>query len=176
MATTRVTPSAPTGDWVLLGILAGVVAGIAMAVFEMIAAAAMGMSALAPLRMIAGIVLGSSALGPEIDVGLTVLVGVLVHLALSALYGAIFGAGVASFAQLRRSKPAILTAGAVFGLVLWLVNFYLFAPALFPWFTEANALVQFVAHTFFFGAVLGGVVDARLRLPAPGEEEPVLRT
>lgn len=41
------------------------------------------------------------------------------------------------------------------GLPLWLVNFYIIAPAVFPWFTNANPVVQFLAHTFFFGTALG---------------------
>jgi hypothetical protein len=43
----------------------------------------------------------------------------------------------------------------VLGLPLWLVNFYIIAPAVFPWFTNANPVVQFLAHTFFFGTALG---------------------
>ncbi len=47
-------------------------------------------------------------------------------------------------------------------LLLWLVNFYVVAPVLFPWFLMANPVVQFLAHTFFFGTVLGLSLGARL--------------
>lgn len=50
-----------------------------------------------------------------------------------------------------------MAAGAVFGLLLWVVNFYLISPLAFPWFAMASPLVQFLAHTFFFGAVLGAL-------------------
>jgi hypothetical protein len=38
---------------------------------------------------------------------------------------------------------------------LWIVNFYVIAPIAFPWFLQANPLLQFIGHTFFFGSVLG---------------------
>jgi hypothetical protein len=44
----------------------------------------------------------------------------------------------------------------LYGLILWLVNFYLIAPAArWDWFAGANLLVQFFSHMLFFGAVLG---------------------
>ena len=43
----------------------------------------------------------------------------------------------------------------LFGLLLWIVNFYAISPVAFPWFGMANPIVQFLAHTFFYGATLG---------------------
>ncbi len=71
---------------------------------------------------------------------------------LSIVYGMVFGALAASK---LRGQMAHVGLGSLFGLVLWLVNFYVIAAMAFPWFLEANPIVQFIAHTFFFGTVLG---------------------
>lgn len=36
------------------------------------------------------------------------------------------------------------------------------APFAFPWFGMANPVVQFFAHTFFFGTVLGLLLASRV--------------
>jgi hypothetical protein len=48
-------------------------------------------------------------------------------------------------------------AGMLFGVALWLVNFYIVAPLLgWSWFPEGtNPAVQFLAHALFFGAPVG---------------------
>ena len=60
------------------------------------------------------------------------------------------------------SRGALIGAAAVGGLLLWLVNFYVIAPVAFPWFTMANQVVQFFAHTIFFGAAFGLLLAGRL--------------
>jgi hypothetical protein len=70
---------------------------------------------------------------------------------LAVAYGALFAM---IFGGLR-SAAADIGVGAAYGLLLWLFNFYVIAPIAFPWFRDANPLVQFIAHTFLFGAVLG---------------------
>ena len=67
---------------------------------------------------------------------------------------------------LRSSIGVLTTVGVAYGLVLWLVNFYVIAPAAFPWFGMANPVVQFIAHVFFFGAVLGYYLGNRFAQPA----------
>ncbi|WP_258045731.1 hypothetical protein [Mesorhizobium sp. NBSH29] len=105
-----------------------------------------------PLRMIGAIVIGPAALDPGYSLLTAGSVGVIVHMVLSIVYGMIFGAIAAST---LRGQMAHVGLGSLFGLVLWLVNFYVIAPMAFPWFLEANPIAQFIAHTFFFGTVLG---------------------
>jgi uncharacterized membrane protein YagU involved in acid resistance len=140
--------------WALTqGAIGGIVAGIVFAAFEMIASAAMmGPEAFfMPLRMIGAIALGPAALEPTYSLWGAGLAGLVVHIVLAVIYGAVFAL---IFGGLR--SPAVdIAVGAAFGLALWLINFYVIAPVMFPWFTEANPMVQFIAHTFFFGAVLG---------------------
>ena len=133
---------------VIAGFLIGIVAGIIFAMFEMIVAALMGMGFFAPLRMISAIVLGEGALDPSYSLGAAIVVGLIVHMMLSAVYGVIFGLVVSGWALLRQRIWVVVVA-TVYGLLLWLVNFYIIAPVAFPWFGMADPLVQFIAHTFF---------------------------
>jgi len=52
----------------------------------------------------------------------------------------------------------LVASAALYGLALWLVNFYVVAPVAFEWFQDADTLVQFVAHTFLFGTLLGALL------------------
>lgn len=144
------------------GVIGGIVAGLVFAAFEMIVSAMMmgGAAFFMPLRMIGAIVLGAAALEPTYSLWAAGLAGLIVHVVLAVIYGGIFAT---LFGGLR-SAVADIATGAAYGLALWLVNFYVIAPIAFPWFTEANPVVQFIAHTFFFGAVLGWYVwQARRR-------------
>jgi hypothetical protein len=150
------------------GAIGGIIAGIVFAAFEMIAAALMmGWDAFfMPLRMIGGIALGPAALEPSYSLLAAGFAGLIVHVILAAIYGAVFAA---VFGGLR-SAAADIALGAAFGLVLWVINFYVIAPLAYPWFLEANPVVQAIAHIVFFGAVLGWYLSAarrRAEVPAP---------
>jgi len=56
-----------------------------------------------------------------------------------------------------RQATTLLVWASAAGLGLWLVNFYVIAPiGGWTWFPEDTIpLRQFIAHTFFYGAVLG---------------------
>jgi hypothetical protein len=135
------------------GLAGGIIAGLVFAAFEMLASAfMMGAGAFfMPLRMIGAIALGPEALEPGYSLWTAGFAGVVVHLVLAIIYGLIFGA----VATMLRGAAAVIGLGWIYGLALWLVNFYVIAPTTFPWFLEADPMVQFIAHTFFFGAVLG---------------------
>ena len=152
-----------TGTWIKHGLIGGIVAGIAFAMFEMIMAALM-MGAAAfwmPLRMIGGMILGQQALDPSYPLATAAVVGLITHMVLSMIFGAVFGAIVSAVPALRSTTGALLGAASIYGLALWLINFYLIAPAVgWVWFpTGTNPVVQFLAHTFFFGTVLGFYLD-----------------
>ena len=135
------------------GAVAGVVAGVVFAAFEMIVGAVMmGLPAFwTPLRMIGAIALGPQALDPGYALVAAGLAGLAVHVALSVVYGGVF----AALAGGLRSGAAMIGAASAYGFALWLLNFYVIAPAAFPWFGDASPMVQLIAHTFFFGSVLG---------------------
>jgi uncharacterized membrane protein YagU involved in acid resistance len=135
------------------GAIAGIVAGIVFAAFEMVVSAfMMGAEAFfMPLRMIGAIALGTDALDPSYSLAAAGVTGVIVHMILAVIYGVIFG----EIAAMLRGPVAFIGAASIFGFVLWLVNFYVIAPAAFPWFLDSSPLVQFIGHTFLFGSVLG---------------------
>ena len=148
-------------------ILAGIVGGIVFAGFEMIAAAVlMGPgAALTPLRMIAAIVLGPPVLDPRYSLVSAVLFGVTLHFVVSVVFAVIF----AAFVSPMWGTGALTAAGIVFGSVLWLVTAYLVPPlAGWTWFADRNPLVEFAAHTLFYGCPLGwclGRFSSRVAVP-----------
>jgi hypothetical protein len=123
--------------------------------FKVLMTMLLGGSALLPVRNIGAMALGEQALLPDYSLALAVGVGMIVHTLLAGLYGATFGFVVGSLAVLRGSRPALLTAAAGMGLLLWVVNLYIFAPLLFPWFAENNAVVEIAARIIFFGLPVG---------------------
>jgi hypothetical protein len=155
--------SSDLGVWLRHGIIGGILAGIVFALFEMVAAAVMmgGEALFMPLRMIGGIALGEEALSPETSLLVAGAAGVVVHMVMSAVYGAGIALVAAVVPILRSGTLPLVAWASVAGLGLWLVNFFVIAPiAGWRWFPEdTDPLVQFVAHTFFFGTLLGLYLD-----------------
>lgn len=154
-----------TRPLVMHGVLGGIIAGLVFAAFEMLASAMlMGLGAFfMPLRMIAAIVMGEGVLDPTTSLMGPLVVGVLVHLALSAAFGVALAYLAPTVVRSGNGAAALVIAASVFGFLLWIVNFYIIAPiAGWYWFPErTNAIVQFLAHTFAFGSVLGFYLHAR---------------
>ena len=170
MSETRRGGGSAADAWIGKAMLLGFVAGLVFIVFEVAVATVMGAGPLGPLKMIGAILLGQGGLQevssplPTLGKGLLLRlgnplavagVGVLMHLLLSAFYGGTLGAATWLLRPLSRSRVALVASAAAFGVLLWLVNFYVIAPFAFPWFTMANPIVQFLAHAVFFGATLG---------------------
>lgn len=125
--------------------VAGLIGGAIFLVLEMVMMPLfVGGSAWGPPRMIAAIALGRDVLPPPATFEAGVLLtAALLHFMLSALYGLVLGA------VLRRTSLEMgLLAGAVFGLALYFVNFYLMT-AVFPWFEMARNWVSVFAHIAF---------------------------
>ena len=133
-------------------IVGGLLAGLVFLLIEMILVATVGGGSLwGPPRMMGAILLGPEVLPPPatFDAGI-VAAAMIVHFGLSALLGVIFEllAG-----RLALSRGALIALGALFGLAVYVVNFYGFT-ALFPWFEMARNWITIVSHAVF-GAVLG---------------------
>jgi hypothetical protein len=152
-----------TGTWLRVGVIGGIVAGIAFAMFEMIMAAVLNGSDafFMPLRMIGGIGLGTSALDPATSLLTAGAAGLAIHMVLSMMYGAAVAGGLALVGSLSRSTASILVVSSLAGLALWILNFFVLAGIFgWSWFPDSqNVAVQFVAHTVMFGTVLGLVLD-----------------
>jgi hypothetical protein len=138
-------------DW-SAAVWAGVIAGIVFMMAEMLMVMVfMGQSPWGPPRMMAAMVMGQDVLPPPatFDMGI-MMTSMMIHFPLSIIYGLMVG-----WIVHRMSSTSALVIGGVFGLAIYFINFYLVAPVLFPWFTEAQNWVSLVAH-LIYGLVLGG--------------------
>jgi hypothetical protein len=138
-----------TGSAVVRGAVGGVVAGAVFAAVTMWFTSSQGMGATMPLQMIAAMVQGQAALEGGTA---SPLVGVVVHMVLSAGFGAAFGLVAA-----RLTDPLVAVAGLVFGALLYVVNFLVVAPLLFPWMQNANQPFELAVHVVF-GALVAPFV------------------
>lgn len=130
---------------------AGLIAGAIFMMVEMLMVMVfLGQSPWGPPRMIAAMILGEGVLPPpgSFDMGI-VMTAMMIHFALSIVLGLAFG-----WIVHRLSGVSATLIGAVFGLTIYFLNFYLVAPAMFPWFTMAQNWVSLVAH-LIFGLALG---------------------
>jgi hypothetical protein len=143
-------------------VIAGVMAGIILVVFELLASGFLrGSEAAAlPLRMVAATALGSQALNPAYSLVTAVMTGTAIYLVLSIAFTAAFVAIIGFTERITRivaNMDYLPLAGAMYGFVVWLVSFYVVAPlAGWPWFSaQTNPFVQLVAFTVFFGCPVG---------------------
>lgn len=92
------------------------------------------------------------AMGPEVlqssDFNLAIVAAALItHYVLGVVLGVVLAAIIAPF-HLDSSIGMLLLAGAVFGLAIYLVNFYGMIR-LFPWFADLRGLTTLAAHLIF---------------------------
>lgn len=133
------------------GVLAGLLAGAAYLLAQMgFAATVQGGVGWEPLHRISAMLLGDGALPPPADVDLTIGgFALLIHFALAINFGR-----VVDLLVRERDLPAACLRGALVGLALYVLNFWLIAPALFPWFEDVRGLTTVIDH-LLFGAVAG---------------------
>lgn len=132
-------------DW-SAAIWAGIIAGVVFMMLEMIMVTLFmpDGSPWGPPRMIAAIVMGQDVLPPPATFAVAPMMAAMVlHFILSIIYAIIlafivnrFGLGIAAI------------IGLVFGLILYLVNFYGFT-AVFPWFAMGRGWISIFAHLMF---------------------------
>lgn len=104
-------------------------------------------------RYLASILLGDAVLPPPAGFDLTaVLLGLLVHLVLSLLYGAILALIIH-----RWGLIVGLLGGALFGLAIYAINIFTFT-LLFDWFYLLRSWPILLAHVLF-GATAGFVYE-----------------
>ncbi len=124
---------------------AGVIASIVFQLLEVLLIPRFGGgSPWGPARMIAAIVMGPGVLPPPATFNLTiVLVALIVDIVLAVIYTAVLG-WLVHYWSLARS----LMVSAVFGVLLYLVNFYGFTR-IFPWFEMGRNGVTLFTHVVF---------------------------
>src|SRR5918996_1519563 len=138
-------PAARTEDLskrILRGAIGGVVAGGVFIAATMWFASSLGDPADAPLMMIATMVQGEAAM--EAGTASPAL-GLLVHALLSAAFGVVFALIASRFG----TNGTVALAGAIYGAVLYVVNFLVIAPLAFPILQMANQPFELVIHVLF---------------------------
>ena len=134
-------------DWPA-AVIGGCVAGAVFLVIALFAMRVMGHSVWATPRMIAAIVMGRGALAHPATFAPGVMLAALVtHFVLSVLFAVILAVIMAPF-SLDSSVAMASLVGAVFGVFLYVVNFYGMTQ-LFPWFADARGGENFVSHILF---------------------------
>lgn len=148
MDTPSESPVRPANDarfpWSAV-IWAGIISSLVFQVLEAVLIPLFaGDSPWGPMRMIAAMVLGRSVLPPPstFDPG-AALVALVVDIVLAIIY--VFF--LSWFIRFWRLRPA-LVAAAVFGVALFVINFYGFT-AVFPWFVMGRNLVTLFTHIVF---------------------------
>lgn len=138
-------------------IWAGVIAGAVFMVLEMALVGTIGGgSPWAPPRMIAAMALGESVLPPPASFALGVMiVAMMIHLVLSVILAAVLGWAISHW---HLGLGVALAVGLVFGLLVYVVNFYVMTAA-FPWFAMARNAISIFAHAMF-GLVLAWAYHA----------------
>ncbi|HEY7165552.1 MAG TPA: hypothetical protein VIB79_13380 [Candidatus Binatia bacterium] len=151
----------PIADTVLSGFGAGTV----LIAAQMLISAALGGPPSGPLRLISSIVLGRQALDPSYPFAGAVSVGLVIHLALSIVFALLFLFLVIIMGRITAAHQLIVL-GFCYGILLWLINFYLIGRTVFPQFLETNQFWNgFIAHALFYGVPLGWCMTEGHMLP-----------
>lgn len=156
ISNTNIKSEVRVGTLIKHGIGYGILAGTIFAMGEMFINLFMGKEFFGPLRLIGSMVLGTQALMPTYSLLIAGIVGLIVHMMMSAIFGLIFFVLLTIFKQRSASILGLMISGSIYGLVLWVVNFLIIAPMLFPQFGMASQFWNgFIAHTFLFGGIIG---------------------
>ncbi len=138
---TTLPKSKTVGDRAVDGLLAGLAGGTAMAVYLILAGLLAGTGA--------GEVL--SRFGPQ---SVNPVQGALTHLAVSGIYGALFGTVAGS----RDGRVPIWVRGSIYGIVLFLLAHYVLLPGSVTPLAEMPVNHFFMAHVVY-GLALGIVIS-----------------
>ena len=131
------------GDAAVDGLLNGVVAGVVMAIYLVISGVLTG----------AGLVATLSAF--DLGQGASPVRGALIHLAVAAIYGMVFGLIYRLFGRSRPiGRGGTMMMGVTFSLVLWLIAQIALAAGINVALSSLPA-VHFAAAHVVYGAVLG---------------------
>lgn len=147
-------------------ILAGIVAGLVFMMLEMaLVMMFKGQSQWGPPRMMAAIVMGPKVLPPPATFDMAIMmVAMMIHLMLSIVLGLMIGWAISNW---RMDLLVSVVVGAVFGLLIYYVDFYLFT-AMFPWFAMSRGAMTAFSHGMF-GLVLGFIYRGLAKRDARAE-------
>lgn len=141
-------------DWIA-ALVAGVVAGAVLMVLTLLwASTEMNSHPWIIARKIAAILMGPQVL-VSADFSVSIMaVMAIIHYGLGVIFALILSTIVAAL-QMNHSPAKVVGVGALFGLALYMVNFYLLIN-LYPWFEDMRGGETLIAH-LIFGMLAAGV-------------------
>ena len=144
-------------------LLAGLLAGVVDLALLAASAWTQGQNVWVNMRHTAAILMGAGVLPPPATFDLLLfVVSTIVHFSLSMIYGVI----VAFFVH-KANWTIGLIIGVAVGFAIYVVNYYLFAPLLFPWLIESRSgMVPTLIHPVFGMIAAAAYLKLRRAVPA----------
>ncbi len=142
--------------------LVGIISGTVMAMMEMMYEGIWGIGFWAPPVTIAATVLRdfqSVALPISTFLFIPVMLGIMMHMVNSVIFDQIF-TRVISLHMASRAKRVI--AGAIFGMVIFTLMWFVVLPLVNPVMLKLNGVVFVMAHALW-GAILGFMAKSKVQ-------------
>jgi hypothetical protein len=114
------------------GARAGLLAGLGLGIVEILASAVLRGDPSLPFDFAAAIVVGPEALSPGFPVAASVMLGIVIHVLLSTMFGVAFLTALALTFQLSARPWLMLLYGLLFGVAVWEVDFLAVLPVIAP--------------------------------------------
>ncbi|MEO7908130.1 MAG: DUF6789 family protein [Roseiflexaceae bacterium] len=146
---------APLPDRVgLAGAVAGLGGGLAMTLIGALLSHALDQDSWLQQKVIASVALGPTVAAQVGFVAGPIIIGVLMHLGLAALLGALFEILMRRIAGRKSNYGLPEVAGLAYGLLIWLAAFFAIIPMLVPLLLQIYAPALLIQH-LVYGAVTG---------------------
>ena len=138
----------------LAGALAGLGGGLVMWVVSTLLSEALGLDLWFQPKVIASLVLGPSVVAQAGFAAGAVLVGALIHLTMAVLLGVLFEIFMRRVARLPSDLGVPELTGLTYGMLIWLVDYFVVAPVLSPLLLQIYA-PALIIQNIVYGAVTG---------------------
>ncbi len=137
------------------GAIGGLIAGVIFAIAYILASLIAGDAAIIPFRRLASVLLGTDALTTT-SPPTVVVIALIAHLYLSTMFGLFYGVYNSALTMRTRSSPRRqAVVGMIYGVMLWLINYNVFARYRYPWLLALPQAPQVLLHALFYGLPLG---------------------
>ncbi|HEV7216956.1 MAG TPA: hypothetical protein VGP33_17750 [Chloroflexota bacterium] len=137
----------------LIGIIGGFIAGIVMWIVMTIVTVIGGQGAWAMPKWVGDVVTGDSWQGFNAT---DVFTGLIIHLIVAMLLGALFGVVVLPFVSTPRQS---LIAGVIWGAIVWLLLGLLIVAAVDPTMSQEVPLIPWLIVNLLYGLVVAFIVS-----------------
>jgi len=157
------------GVVVVYGCLGGLAAGLVLGVAAIASAVFLGHGPWDPFRFVAALAVGPEAFAPDFPVAAAVLLGAIVHMSLSVIYGVVFVAVLALIFQLSARAWLLILYGSLFAFAIWEINFLAIVPVFFPYLAVRLTLAtQFWSGIASYCLAYGPALGVFVAITRPG--------